>query len=385
MTGEGKNMDLKLHFDPADARARTNLVKDIVALANSGGGELIFGRDEVSTVGLSPDVVKQMDSAKLLDLVEKFVQKGLIHIRHDVQQLEGEKALLTITVEPADYPLVMKKDGTWAGMGGARPLFHRGDIWVRHGSKTERLAQSDMRRFLDDAFQRGLDQVLSAAQIVKRAGPTSSLEFRADTGEVIRAPEDILNLALSRRSLDLPYLLSGEELMWLFTLRDTFRPTADQLEVIIESALRRPPTLYWWLADPRVDHSMMKGILMRVPAAKDRDKSDAASSAVELAAIYLKPAERQQLIQELKGSRYAHFREEAQAFEDRAAMKRYFMDRISRGKIEGRDLEALDLDELEAYANEIANHAFRQPSSSASRRLADITRTIWAKKRGWIA
>lgn len=384
MPGEGRDSDFKLNFNAGDARAKTNLVKDIVAMANSGGGELILGRDETSSPGLSQESINALDSARVLDYVEKYIEKGLIDIRHDVHPIESNGALLTITVEAADYPVVMRKDGTWAGMGSSKPLFNRGDIWVRHGSKTERLSQADMRRFIDRTFNRGLDQVLSAAQVVRKAGPGGSLEFRTESGEVIRNPNDLLSLALSRRSLNLPYLLSGKELLWLFRLRDTFRPISEQLEVILESALRRPPTLYWWLTDPRVNVSLMHEILMRVPGSEDRDKSDAASSAVELTAIYLEDAELKQLLHELERSRYAHFRKEAKAFNTRREAKQSFLRRIRKAKAQGRKLIALNEHELEELASELADEAFAKPSVGASRRLADITRSIWAKKEGWV-
>ena len=380
MAGEGKNSDLKAGFDPGDAKAKTNLVKDIVAMANSGGGQFIFGGDETSSPGLSPKTAKALDSAKILDYVEKYVEKGYVHLRHDVQPGAGDKVVLTIAVEPADYPVVMRKDGTWADMRNSSPVFYRGDMWVRHGSKTERLSQADMRRFIDEAFRRGLDQVLSAAQIVRQAGPASSLEFRTETGDVIRNPNDLLNLALSRRTLNLPSLLHGKELLWLFILRGSFHSSTEQLELIIESALRRPPTLYWWLTDPRVDPAMMKDILTRVPDSEDRDKSDAASSTVELAAIYLEDADLEQLLRDFKKSRYAHFRREAGQFNSRSAAKQSLLRRIKRQKIEGHKLAELDVHELERQASDVADQAFGEPSVGASRRLADVTRTIWAKE-----
>ena len=384
MVGEGKNLDFKAEFEPNDHRAKTAMVKDIVAMANSGGGELVFGRNETSSPGIGPQAIKDLDSARVLDYVEKYVEKGLIHLRHDVEFLNNGNALCTIAIEASDYPVVMRKDGTWSNMGISKPVFQRGDVWVRHGSKTERLSQADMRRIVERAYDKGLDRVLSAAQVVRKAGPGSSLEFRTESGEAIRNPSDLLKLALSRRSLNLPHLLSGKELLWLFSLRDSFHPTKEQLELIIESALRRPVTLYWWMSDPGVDPSMMKSILMRLPTSEDRDKSDAASSGVELAAIYLEDVDLEELLDELRRSRYAHFRREAAAFQSRDQVKQSFLDRIRMPAVDRGELAALNENELEEQANGITREALREPSAASSRRLADVTRIIWAKKRGWI-
>ena len=46
MDGEGTHQDYKLAFDPADSAARLELVKNIVAFANAGGGQIVFGRRE---------------------------------------------------------------------------------------------------------------------------------------------------------------------------------------------------------------------------------------------------------------------------------------------------------------------------------------------------
>jgi hypothetical protein len=43
-------------------------------------------------------------------------------------------------------------------------------------------------------------------------------------------------------------------------------------------------------------------------------------------------------------------------------------------------LAELDVHELERQASAVADQAFGEPSVGASRRLADVTKTIWAKE-----
>ena len=146
MAGEGSNRDYKLHFDPEDPKAKTKLVKHIVALANSGGGEIVFGRDETSSPGISAEVSSGLDSASLTDYIEKYVEKGSINIHHDFMALPNGNVLVAIRIEPWAYPVVMVKDGTWSGIGKQDPLlFYKGDIWVRHGSNTERIIKTGIR------------------------------------------------------------------------------------------------------------------------------------------------------------------------------------------------------------------------------------------------
>jgi len=386
MPGEGKNTEYKLRFDPGDSRAKTKLVKHIVAMANSGGGEIIFGRDETSIPGLPQDIARQLDSAALTDYVEKYVDKGLIGLHHDFRELPNGNFVITIRIDPSTHPIVLVKDGTWSGMHGKdMPEFHKGDVWMRHGSKSERLSQADMDRVVREAFERGINQVISGAQIIRKAGPDSSVEFRAGKSDVIRSPRDLLRLALSRRELNLPYLLSGKELLWLFALHRSFTPNISELELIIESALRRPATLYAWLRDPCVSPDIIRRILFRLPHAEDRDKSDAASSAIELAAFFLEQDEAGELLAQLKASRYAHFRRAAKAFRGQDATKRAFVERIERARIDGTSLIDLSQHALEKIANELASKALSEPTLSRSRKLADVIRCIWAKEQGWVS
>ena len=382
MGGEGKSKDYKLRFNPNDAKSMTKLVKSIVAMANSGGGEIIFGRDETQTPGIPPTIADHLDSARLADQVDRYVEPGLIHIRHEFDRLDKGNFICTIIVEPATYPVVMRRQGTWSGAEpNDKPLFLKGDIWVRHGSRNERLSQADSKTFIDDAYKRGIDQVLSAAQIVREAGPDSAVGIQTEPSVVIRSPIDLLNLALSKRERNLPHLLSGKELHWLFILRNTFRVTLPQLELIIESALRRPSTLFWWLRDSRITPELIKGILFSVPSATDRDKSDAARSVVELAAVYLDEEDIDRLMEELAASRYAHFKSAAGEYSDRETIVQNLKSRAQKASHDKTKLVSMPADELEALAEEIANAQASNPSSGGSRRLADILRCIWLLDR----
>lgn len=42
MAGEKPNLDLKIDYDANDPKAKVELIKDLVALANAGGGTIVF-------------------------------------------------------------------------------------------------------------------------------------------------------------------------------------------------------------------------------------------------------------------------------------------------------------------------------------------------------
>ena len=122
-----------------------------------------------------------------------------------------------------------------------------------------------------------------------------------------------------------------------------------------------------------------------MPSAKDRDKSDAASSAIEMGAFFLSKSDLKKLLELLVESRYVHFRTAASSYGGKSAVKQAFIDRIRRVRIDGGRLQDLHADTLEEMADRLATEGLSDPTLSKSRRLADMTRSIWGKEQGWIS
>ena len=383
MLGEGKGKDFKIAFDTSDPTALLELVKDIVAFANSDGGEIVLGRDETHAPGLPAEAAEALDSSRVGDAVDKHAEKGLIHVSHGKERLPNGNMLVTLTVEASPYPVVIGKDATVAGSGKIQQtILRRGDLWVRHGSRTERVAQADMREMIDQAYQKGLDRLLSAAQVVREAGPARSIELRTREGETFRSPSDLLDDALRKKAMGLPYLLTGRDLLWAFTQRRFFEPTGEQLELLIESALRRPVTLHWWILDPRVDEEMIRAMLERLVVAQDRDKSDAAASAVELAALYLDKAGTKQVLESLRSSRYRHFQSAASRYRGAERVMASLRRRTERRAPDGRRFEDMNPVELGRLADEVAAREIQAPSQAGVRSLSDALVALWLKGSG---
>ena len=70
---ESKFIDFKSAFDPAIAGEWCELVKDVVAMANSGGGVILIGLDNggsPSKADVKP--LLELDPAKILDKIRKY-------------------------------------------------------------------------------------------------------------------------------------------------------------------------------------------------------------------------------------------------------------------------------------------------------------------------
>jgi len=378
MGGEGRDLDYKLNFDPSSPKAWAGLIKDLVAMANSGGGKIIFGRDETRMDGITEEIVKDLDSARLADKLAKFTAPAQIYIRHEQEKLDNGRYILTIIVEPSEYPVVMARDGNWPDIKKA--VFRKGDIWIRHSSKTERATYEDLREWIERAKQRERERILSRLKTVINAPEGAKVEIITPSGYPIDSPEYLLENAVSRRRRNLSHLLTREELLWVFITRSTLHLTEEMLKILVGSALRRPSTLYWWLLQAEEKPDIILEEASKVFDSSDRDKSDAAQSVVEVVALYADDQTIDAVIERLAKSRYKHLRDAAEGWKGREGQKRKLAQRIKRARYGGQMLYSLFIPELEDLATELAIAQLKRKTAHLSRSLGDVTRVIWSKR-----
>lgn len=382
MGGEGKHSDYKRDFDPENARQKLDLAKNLVAMANSNGGQIVIGRDETESLGVSKKAASSLDSAKITDLVENWVAPAHVEIAHALETLKSGKLIVTLAIEGVDVPLVMAKDGVWKGFdsGKDKPLFFRGDVWIRHSSKTERISYEDLRAWILRVRQAERNQVLDRVSTLVNLPENSAIEVVSPSGLAIDSPKRLLESVARRRERDPNHLLSADDLLWIFVQRDGLKLLESDLEVLIASSLRRSATLFWWLAEADNNPDLVKQVLLETLVAADRDKSDAANRITEVGAVYTDSSTSQRLVKSLKDSDYKHFRTAGEDWPGKRQAKREFSERVSEAKYQGQVLLELSIEELEGLASGLAEELLREKKSAISRKLADVNRTIWARK-----
>ena len=384
MFGESDRQDYKLTFDASDDKAKVDLVKNLVAFANAGGGQIVFGRNETQVVGVSADLVQALDSARLTDLLNRFAPENSVVVSHSVQRdEESGNDLLIIQVQAAQFPVVMKKDGDWKGIQkkkGDRPLFRKGDIWTRHSTKTERISFEDMREWIERARKQERDLILSRITHLVNLPDGAEIQVVADTQQPIDNPQRLLEYAALRHAYDPNHLLTSSDLAHLFVNRGILEPfTEKQLRLLISSALRRPPTLFWWVSRVENRSKIVLEEIEKCLDAKDRDKSDAARSIIELAGIYAGEERLTLILEELRNSRYRHFREAADGWSGRKQQLNQLRQRALSARYDDHLLKDFSADELEQLATEVALLFLERSTTAFSRKLSDIVRMIWAK------
>lgn len=381
MEGEGKNQDYKLLFDTSDERAKVKLVKIVVAIANAGGGRIVFGRDETNKPGVEENVTTALDSARFADFVETYIKPAPINIAHDSQKLDNGNYLHSIIVSAAQYPIVMSRQGNWKGMGkNDNPLFAIGDIWTRHSSKTEKVKYEDIRIWLEEARRKGREGILDQIQMVSKLPEGMEIGTVTKSGEPLTSPIGLLEYQAMLRELNPNHLIESYYLNWLFINRNALSPTTNELSILIGSALKRPPTLYWWLIDADEHPELIVREILAVLNSEDRDKSDAANSIVELAAIYAANSDLEAIVKSLAESRYKHFNDEATQWIGREHGLKKIKSRIFNANYNGERLLDQPFSVLQRFADKVANELASSKSSSKSTQLGNITRVMWFKR-----
>jgi hypothetical protein len=175
---ESKSVEFKEQFLPTDPRQSLEVLKDIVAMANSGGGVIAIGIDN-SGLASGTDVkpVLTHDHAKYCDLIHKYTLQNFC----DFEVVEAEKDGHTVAIfliNPPDYPLVFEKPGTYSTENNSRQstAFGQGTVFFRHGAKSEHGTSDDIRRFMQQRVKEMQEQLLKGMRRVAEAPRGSQIQ-----------------------------------------------------------------------------------------------------------------------------------------------------------------------------------------------------------------
>jgi len=176
---ESKTVDFKRTFDPQSAADWCELVKDLVAMANSGGGAIIVGVEDNGTPATtgSAKAILSIDSAQITDKVAKYT--GVQFDGFAVGEMERVGATVAILrVSASPRPIVFERPGTYATQDGKqKTAFGVGTIYVRHGAKSEPATSEDIARFVERAVQQVRREWLSGVRRVMTAPSGSTVSI----------------------------------------------------------------------------------------------------------------------------------------------------------------------------------------------------------------
>lgn len=201
---ETREFEFKQSFDPASLRDWCELLKDIFALANSGGGGVIvFGINNIGMpAGTDVSSIAALDPARITDKIEAYTG-----VHFDEFQLLGQKkdgqSVVCLDVQEASVPLVPRRPGTYPSADGRKQdrAFSVGVVYVRHGAKSEPANSADLRRMIDRRAATARRDVLRNVRRVVAAPSGSTLEvvLPAKRARLARRPESAPSSMLDGR------------------------------------------------------------------------------------------------------------------------------------------------------------------------------------------
>ncbi len=153
---ESKYIDFKESFNPDSLRDWVEIIKDVVAMANSGGGVLVFGvKNNGQPSGFDVDPLLRVDPAHVTDKVARYTGEQFSEFAIEEGPRDGNRVGL-LRVFPVTVPLIFTKPGSW-DLGGGRSgtAFGVGTVYFRHGAKSEPGNANDLRQ----SVERELDRI----------------------------------------------------------------------------------------------------------------------------------------------------------------------------------------------------------------------------------
>ena len=147
---ESKAIDFKSEFDPNLDHDVCEIIKDIAAIANSGGGAIIIGaNDDGSYANNDITPILKIDPAKITDKMEKYT--GIQFSDFEIMKIKRKKkTVAAMVIYPISTPLVFIKPGTYSiAHGKQKTAFSKGTVYFRHGAKSEPGNHNDLRKVIE--------------------------------------------------------------------------------------------------------------------------------------------------------------------------------------------------------------------------------------------
>jgi hypothetical protein len=152
---EANYVEFKEGFDVNSPRDWCETIKDIVAMANSGGGIILFGvRNDGTPSDFNVSLVPNLDPAQLTDRIAKYTGEQFSNFGITEIERNGHRVTLLLIYE-VSIPMVFIKPGTYSVGGGKQEMaFGRGTVYFQHGAKSEPGNSNDIRKVIEREVER---------------------------------------------------------------------------------------------------------------------------------------------------------------------------------------------------------------------------------------
>ncbi|GEM_PF-7062153 len=146
---EHERLDYKQSLDIDDKADLIEITKDIAAMLSSGGGSLLIGADDNGGFGtrFTDGLYDKFDETTLRAKLKKYIDEPFdVHVSS--VKFDGHNFVLIECEGYRDGFVVLKADGQYEKNGKIKLIFRSSEVFVRHGSASERWRQHDIRRII---------------------------------------------------------------------------------------------------------------------------------------------------------------------------------------------------------------------------------------------
>lgn len=304
----------RLDFD--DDATRLGFIRDVVGIMNAGGGEIVVGTDRKGReTGVDDATAERLSAIGLAALVEPFIAPDTVQVDARTRALADARLLVEVEIaEPVARPIVFTAPGVYQGDEGQEvELFAKGSVVVTTSGRPRPAVRQDFRRWTAAAVGAERSRLREQLSMVLEAPEGSRLRLLT-VDEVRDEPSYFLSRAADLFRQRPSRVLQTNDLQYLWLHRSSLNPDRTASELLVQSALRKRATLFLWLAVLDLSPAELKVQLRSALEMRDRDKSDAARSILQVASLIGDGDEYRELQRALAAADYTHMREAAETW-----------------------------------------------------------------------
>ena len=277
MGKEKRCLDYKSDFRPSEPGGWQEIIKDIVAISNAGGGHIVVGAtSEGKPSGVTLNEMQLLDQAHYVDQISKYTSAPFGELEVDFHKVD-KKEIAIISIAASLPPKIFIKEGHFRTSNGKDcRAFQAGVIYTRHGSKSEPANQSDVFRWFDTHFRRMKSDLLrnvkkavtlprgytiaavprgykitndpDAAPVRLTNDPNApEIAYRAklDTAQYTSLQEELIGAVKAWKTDEHAY--TPRTLLWRFYAnRDSLTFDSEMLECLFLSSMHNHCPFYYW-------------------------------------------------------------------------------------------------------------------------------------------
>jgi hypothetical protein len=162
LDSETDDVEFKREFDISSTEHWCEIVKDIISIANSGGGVIVFGLNNQGKPSKEDNSnLEKLDPAHIVDKISKYTDTSFSDFELSTTEKDDEQIYI-LRIFRSNIPIIFTKPGNYpVTKNRQKTAFSMGTLYFRHGAKSEPGNQSDIRNSIQLEIESIRDSWLS--------------------------------------------------------------------------------------------------------------------------------------------------------------------------------------------------------------------------------